>query len=430
MPNRKTHEEFENEMKILNPNIKLLGKYTRAKDKIKCECLNCGNVWDARASHLKEGRGCSKCSHLKSNSDFLKELSNSNPNIIALEEYAGALNPISFKCKIDNHIWKSRPSSILYGHGCPVCGRKRVGDSLRKDRHQFLNEMKQLNPNIEILGEYTSNKNKILCRCKVDNNEWYTAPSNLLNGNGCPLCGIKRRAIASKKSNEEFLLEFKELNTNIELLSEYSDAKTKIYCKCKKCNNKWYSYPNNILKKHGCPMCAKNYKYGHETFVKKVENCQDGKDYIVLSKYNKSSEKVKFLHKKCGNIFEMVPNNFLRGTRCPYCNESKGEQKIRKFLNDNKIKYESQYSYDDLTGIKGGLLSYDFFLNDYNILIEFQGQFHDWTDNMQTKEQFEKQQEHDRRKREYAKLHNINLLEIWYYDFNNIDQILERELNL
>ena len=38
------------------------------------------------------------------------------------------------------------------------------------------------------------------------------------------------------------------------------------------------------------------------------------------------------------------------------------------------------------------------------------------------------QQEHDRRKRNYAKDHNIELLEIWYYDFNNIEQILESRL--
>jgi len=43
---------------------------------------------------------------------------------------------------------------------------------------------------------------------------------------------------------------------------------------------------------------------------------------------------------------------------------------------------------------------------------------------------FKKQLEHDRRKREYAKKHNINLLEIWYWDFDNIEKILDRELEV
>jgi len=38
------------------------------------------------------------------------------------------------------------------------------------------------------------------------------------------------------------------------------------------------------------------------------------------------------------------------------------------------------------------------------------------------------QQEHDRRKREYALYNNINLLEIWYWDFNRIEEILQTEL--
>ena len=31
-------------------------------------------------------------------------------------------------------------------------------------------------------------------------------------------------------------------------------------------------------------------------------------------------------------------------------------------------------------------------------------------------------------KREYAKEHNIELLEIWYYDYDNIENILENKI--
>ena len=31
---------------------------------------------------------------------------------------------------------------------------------------------------------------------------------------------------------------------------------------------------------------------------------------------------------------------------------------------------------------------------------------------------------HDKRKQQYAKDHMIDLLEIWYYDYNNIENIL------
>ena len=45
-----------------------------------------------------------------------------------------------------------------------------------------------------------------------------------------------------------------------------------------------------------------------------------------------------------------------------------------------------------------------------------------------SKEDFNKQQEHDRRKKEYAKYNNIKLLEIWYWDFDNIEEILHKQI--
>lgn len=84
--------------------------------------------------------------------------------------------------------------------------------------------------------------------------------------------------------------------------------------------------------------------------------------------------------------------------------------------------------YDDLIGIGGGLLSYDFYLPQQNLLIEYQGEFHNHTDRLRSDYEFKKQQIHDKKKLEYAHNHNIDLLEIWYYDFNNIEDILEQKI--
>ena len=121
-------------------------------------------------------------------------------------------------------------------------------------------------------------------------------------------------------------------------------------------------------------------------------------------------------------------NVSLNKTWCPKCNESKGEKRIRKWLKDRNIFYETQKTYNDLVGINNGLLSYDFYLPNYNLLIEYQGQFHDGNNGCQKDKDLKRQQEHDRRKRQYAKDNNIKLLEIWYHDFNNIEEILERRL--
>ena len=85
--------------------------------------------------------------------------------------------------------------------------------------------------------------------------------------------------------------------------------------------------------------------------------------------------------------------------------------------------------YEDLVGINNIPLSYDFYLHDYNLLIEYQGQQHekpvDWFGG---EEKFKRQKEIDKMKSNYAKEHNIELMEIWYWDFDNIGKILESRL--
>ena len=110
---------------------------------------------------------------------------------------------------------------------------------------------------------------------------------------------------------------------------------------------------------------------------------------------------------------------------------SEGENIISNWLRYNGIKYEYEKTYEGLVGINGGSLSYDFYLYEYNLLIEYQGRQHDkYIEGLHSSHfEFERQQEHDKRKREYAKDNNIKLLEIWYYDFDNIEEILNKELN-
>lgn len=134
----------------------------------------------------------------------------------------------------------------------------------------------------------------------------------------------------------------------------------------------------------------------------------------------------------CGNVIS-IPTTEIKAERQYSCGciKSKGEHKIATYLNKINLKYISQATYDDLMGVGNGKLSYDFYIPDYNLLIEFQGDQHERPcrfPNCDNEQQFKIQQEHDKRKREYAKNHNIKLLEIWYYDYDNIENILKNEL--
>ena len=148
------------------------------------------------------------------------------------------------------------------------------------------------------------------------------------------------------------------------------------------------------------------------------------RDIVYLDGYVKASEKLHVKCKICGHDWWPIGTSLTSGFGCPVCNMSHGERKIRDYLWNNNYKYIPQKTFSGLVGVSGGDLSYDFYLPDYNMLVEYQGEFHDGTAKLQTAIELLRQQEHDKRKREYARKHNIYLLEIWYNDYDNIEQIL------
>lgn len=106
---------------------------------------------------------------------------------------------------------------------------------------------------------------------------------------------------------------------------------------------------------------------------------------------------------------------------------SKSEIWVNNYLQDTGFNFSSQKTYPDLFGIGGNLLSYDFIIHNDNTapcLIECQGiQHYQPVDYFGGKESFEKQQEHDRRKRKYARTHGIRLIEIPCHGLNESDVV-------
>ena len=125
-----------------------------------------------------------------------------------------------------------------------------------------------------------------------------------------------------------------------------------------------------------------------------------------------------------------IANSIRRDFRCPECQYSLGEKGIRDYLDSIKIYFEPQKEFYGLLGVGNGNLSYDFYISIYNLLIEFQGRQHEKYIKgfHKTKKDFERQVEHDKRKKEYALTNNINLLEIWYYDIDRVEEILDNYL--
>lgn len=100
---------------------------------------------------------------------------------------------------------------------------------------------------------------------------------------------------------------------------------------------------------------------------------------------------------------------------CGCASTSRWEVWFAEFLDTHGIAYSTQKFYPDLRGVGGGYLTYDFCLPgvDGDTLVECQGaQHYHPIDYFGGEEVFERQVEHDRRKREYAVNHGIKLIEL------------------
>ena len=129
---KKTHDEFIEEIGIINPDIEIIGKYEGNKKHIGVICKRCGNQYDSTPNNLLSGKRCKICANIdngknkrKTNIQFIKELLDLDLGIIALDEYQGKETKINFQCT-KGHIWESRPSDILHGYGCPFCSGNKV----------------------------------------------------------------------------------------------------------------------------------------------------------------------------------------------------------------------------------------------------------------------------------------------------------------
>lgn len=70
-----------------------------------------------------------------------------------------------------------------------------------------------------------------------------------------------------------------------------------------------------------------------------------GDEYSVLGTYKNNKTKIKMKHNVCGHEWGVMPNNFLRGTRCPACEKYHHEKLTNsQFINEVKKAVGSEYT--------------------------------------------------------------------------------------
>lgn len=401
---KKAYEEF---CELLErENYKLIGNYVNNGNKIELEC-NKSHRYFVQPRNFKSGNRCPICSgnHQETAKlNFIKQVESENYKVIG--KYVNNYTKIELECN-KGHRYFVQPNNFKSGNRCPVCS----GLDSDVAKLDFIKQVEK--EGYKLIGEYKNTMTKIELECDKGH-RYFVRPNDFKkNCSRCPICPSKK----SETAKLDFINKVK--NEGYRLIGEYVNNGTKVELECNK-YHRYFVIPNNFKKGHRCPICGgNNPKQAKLDFIKQVEK----EGYKVLGKYINASTKIELQCNKSHRYF-VQPNNFKNGQRCPYCSTiSHGEILTKKILDEYNCKYESQKKFDGLIGLGGGQLSYDFFVDNY-LLIEIQGEQHYKPKELfGGEEKFKQQQEHDRRKREFAKENDYKLLEIPYFSVRDLDKL-------
>lgn len=205
---------------------------------------------------------------------------------------------------------------------------KAYKSSRRKTTEKFREEIKKIDPTIEILGEYKSSITPILVKCMRCGKVWNTKPNYLSSGNGCPDCNTGR------KTHEEFIAIVNSKNPNIIVLSEYRGSVERVNCKCSICGFEWSPLASGLLHGYGCPQCAGLRKKLTLTATKE-EIKSIHPNISIIGEFRGANYPAKCKCEVCGNIWNAYISNLLSGRGCPACTyERKRKENSRRFLTE------------------------------------------------------------------------------------------------
>lgn len=326
--------------------------------------------------------------------------------------------------EIHHETWSSYYAGQRYGHSCWECGNRIMTEKIRL----------QFPPKVCKCGEVLNRKNTS-GMCSTCYAEYRRLLPKKVYEHFCPDCGGKM--VYAHKST---FREAKKNNTCCE------DCRAKPLLSTFTCV--WCKQPFTIDRRLDNPRktcsdeCSRKYKsqlrsYTQNEFIQKAKEVH-GETWYDYSKtvYTGCKDKIIITCTRHGD-FKQMAQDHLTGSGCPKCNSSHGERLIRIYLEAKKIGYEYQKTFPDCVNPKtGGRLTYDFYVPDYNLLIEYDGIQHyqfmpqdkwRWC-KVNSVEALDAIQERDKIKDQYAKDKGMEIIRINFLQRSQIDKVLEKEL--
>ena len=217
--------------------------------------------------------------------------------------------------------------------------------------------------------------------CCCDKHKCVTRKSmqEILKGQGCYYCGLEKLSEGKFLSDDEVQNGINAINPHVKLiLYKGHNEKSDFYCT--KHNKYFKKFYNNLLYSHsGCDECrAENAIYlqnmGIDEFKRRLNIVHP--DLIVLGKYINNSTPIKVRCVKHNYTYSLAPSALLsRKTCCDKTRVTYKEEQVCKLLEEKwGLKITRQKVFDDCKDKRR--LPFDIYLDDFNVLIEYQGEQH------------------------------------------------------
>ena len=212
------------------------------------------------------------------------------------------------------------------------------------------------------------------------------------------------------------------------VLGAYVTMHTPIRLRHNVCGHEWETTaPYDFLKPKAntCPQCSHPSRPRDTDWFKAKVAELEGDRYVVLGEYSTNKTKLLMRHTICGHEWEVKPNLFLNGTRCPKCrtSPSKGVREIKDLLGLIGIRFLEEHPYEGM--VLEAQLRFDLYLPDHRIAIEYDGEQH-FKPKRGGESEFRRTQARDSFKDAFCDENQIHLIRVPYTERRVSALVLDR----
>lgn len=314
--------------------------------------------------------------------------------------------------------------------GCQYCSGKNFPE------WYVMKKKDEVNPHIELLEPYKNMTTRMNCRCIIHNCNTRKSMQDILKGQGCYYCGLKKLSENNLLTDEQVNKNIHKKNPHVDLI-QYNGADVMSIWNCRKHNlNFKKCYTTLLYCNSGCEECYKeNLRerdgMGQEEFEKRLHEVHP--QLSAKSNYINNSTYMDFYCNDHNCSFSTTPANILtKLSCCPKSRITYKEETVCDLLESWDYKITRQKTFEGCKDKKP--LKFDCYLDDYNVCIEYDGEQHfrpvrfGEESDEETLLKFEYTQKHDKIKNDFCRENNIGLIRIPYYKFDDLEFFLFEKL--